>query len=175
MKEKIEGVTPQESMIEGKEIEFADGDTLKIKALTEILSKGEEVEERNIQLDPDQVTKLQQTLEKLPFRIGQKEHIGTFPRQTHELVIAFGSRMLEYNAPKEEKEKKLLALKFDQEISSYPLRIQTNSELLVESNMDDSRGPRNVIRFTPESSLIIANKEIEEIVIVLPLKTREKS
>lgn len=162
-------------------IQVGGGDPIKITSLTKIISEGVGSPDYKVRQEPlpkSSLLEVGNKLENLPFRIGDKEHIGTMPREAHNAHITISPRELPQDAPKAIRNQKMLSFRFDEKIAHYPISLDTHNNLTIQQRTIGEPNPlgkseylATVVKFIPESSFPLASAEIGEICLVIPSTT----
>ncbi|MBF8250062.1 MAG: hypothetical protein HW400_663 [Candidatus Levybacteria bacterium] len=154
-----------------KEIQIGGGDIINIASFKEIVDRPISYTSGAYYKDlpAEALDEAQGEISKLPFRFGSTEYIGTGTRPLHKADVIIGQRMLAYDAPESEQAKKSLIFRFNEDTRGAILSLNTHNGLSVENGRDTGDTKQaTIIRFTPESALKVAGKEIGEVTLVIP-------
>lgn len=161
-----------------KDIQIGDGDPIRINSFTKIIAEGTNTP--NYQAKPEKLSastlfKARASLEKLPFRIGDKEHIGTIPREVHEALVTIGPREILHDTSEDMVNQRMLSFRFDTKTAHYPISINTHNNLTIQrrtvgqpNNLSKNEFSATVIKFAPDSPFELAGEKIAEICLVIP-------
>lgn len=162
-----------------KDIQIGGGDSIRVNSFIKIVAEGTGTPDHQVKLEELSVSTLFEAralLEKLPFRIGNKEHIGTISRDVHETIIAIGhGEALPADTSEDVVNRRMLSFRFDTKTAHYPISIDTHKNLTIQrrtvgqpNTLSKNEFFATVIKFAPDSPFELAGEEIREVCLVIP-------
>lgn len=153
-------------------VQVGTGDPINVSKLEKITIQerrtiSEPAPVKRDKLPIEHLQNAEEALSKLPFRFGDKEHIGTIPRTVHEASITIGPRPLAYDAPESEKSKQALFIKL--QAGQQPLSFEKAKNLTFEQQ-ETRNGIVNLIHFDTDEAFKVGDDEIGEVRLIIPVE-----
>ena len=149
------------------EVQIGTGDPITVSSLQKIVYREKGAGPVGEPVPVEELQSVQESLAKLPFRIGEKEHISTRSRPAHEAAVVISPRSLRYDAPESEWKKRALIVRFEQGLQAN-LSFQNIKDLTFEQHEEPKSGKVNLIRFETDEVFEVGGEEIGEVRLVVP-------